>query len=149
MSTAYLPYGIHMVHSWTMHGHQGRSNYSQHGLCVNYINRVAIQWGLLVEFSCDSYIDSLLRALLIHITIGLYVQQLPQQQNSTTFWDSVSCRLLSLLYSLSFSIKDSVSKVKKIYSWALGLRGILARQEKLSQSFAWQPTCVYQSYHLL
>ena len=27
-------------------------------------------------------------------------------------------------------------KVKKTYSWALGLRGILAKQEKLSQSFA-------------
>ena len=39
----------------------------------NSINRVAIQQGLLVEFSCDSHIDSLLKALLVCVTIGLCV----------------------------------------------------------------------------
>jgi len=37
------------------------------------IYRVAIQWGLPVEFSCDSHINSLLRALLTCVIIGLYV----------------------------------------------------------------------------
>jgi len=34
-------------------------------------NKIAIQQWLLVEFSCNSYINSLLRALLVHVTIGL------------------------------------------------------------------------------
>ena len=41
---------------------------------------------------------------------------------------------LTLYSSLT---EGSMPKVKKIYSWALGLRGILARQGKLSWSFAW------------
>ena len=37
----------------------------QHGLSVTYINRIAMQQGLLVKFSCKSpLLDSLLRALL-------------------------------------------------------------------------------------
>ena len=46
----------------TMHELQDRVNYQQHGLSVNYINRVAIQQRLFVEFSCDLHIDSLLKS---------------------------------------------------------------------------------------
>ena len=45
----------------------------------NNINRIAIQQGLLIEFSCNPHIDSLLRALLACVIIRLCVQQLPQQ----------------------------------------------------------------------
>ena len=102
--TAQLPHSVHMVHSWTIHGLQGRVNIKQHRPHINYINRVAIQQGLLVKFSCDSHIDSLLRALLVCIIIGLCVQWLPQQQNLTILWDSASCRLLFFYFTLlSFS----------------------------------------------
>ena len=46
------------------------------GLIISSMNhhvivyKVAIQWGLLVEFSCDPHIDSLLRALLVYVTIS-------------------------------------------------------------------------------
>ena len=76
--TACLPYNVYMVYSWMMHGLQGRVNIKQHRPHINYINRVAIQQGLLVEFSCDLHINSLLRALLLCVIIGLCVQWLPQ-----------------------------------------------------------------------
>ena len=79
MLTAQLPYGVYMVHLWMMHGLQGRVIIKQHGPCVIYINRVAIQQRLLVEFSYDLHIDSLLRALLACVIIGLCVQWLPQR----------------------------------------------------------------------
>ena len=53
-----------MVYLWTMHGLQSRVDYQQHRPSVNYINRVGIQQRLLVEFSCDFHIDSLLRAFV-------------------------------------------------------------------------------------
>ena len=149
MLTTQLSHSIYMVHSQTIHRHQGRSNYLQYGPCVTYINKVAIQQRLLIEFFYNPYIDSLLRALLACVIIGLCVQQLPQQLNSTIFWDSASCRLLFLLYSLSSLTKGSIPKVKKTYSWSLGLRDILARQRKLSWLFAQQHTHVYQLYHFL
>ena len=79
MLTVQLPYSVYIVHSQMTHGYQGRSSYLQHGPCVTYINRIAIQQRLLVEFSCDPYIDSLLRALLVCVIIGLGVQWLSQQ----------------------------------------------------------------------
>ena len=86
-----------------MHGLQGRVKYWQHGPSVNYINRVAIQQRLLVKFSCDPYIDSLLKALLPCVIIGLCIQQLPQQLSSTFL-----CVLLLVYHNItglySFSI---------------------------------------------
>ena len=76
--TTQLPHSVYIVHLWTTYEHQGRSNYSQHGPCVTYINRVAIQQRLLVKFSCNPHINSLLRALLPCVIIGLCVQWLPQ-----------------------------------------------------------------------
>ena len=75
-----LPHSIHMVYSQMTHGLQGRVIIKQHGPCVIYINRVALQQRLLVEFSCDPYIDSLLKALLVCVIIGLCVQWLPQHR---------------------------------------------------------------------
>ena len=44
----------------------------------------------------------------------------------------------SIFFTLYSSLtKNSMPKVKKTYSWALGLRDTLVRQGKLSQSFAW------------
>ena len=60
------------------HGHKGRFNYQQYGPGVVCINRTLIQQRLLVEFSCDPHVDSLLRALLACVIIGLCVQWLPQ-----------------------------------------------------------------------
>ena len=81
MLTTLLFYGVHMVHSWTIHGLQGRM--CSRSIVVawttcNSIYRIAIQQRLLVEFSCDHYINSLLRALLPCVIIGLCVQWLPQ-----------------------------------------------------------------------
>jgi len=72
--TALLPHGVHMVYSWTMYGLDGRIH--SRSIVVaqttcNSINRVAIQWGLLVEFSCDLHLISLLRTLLACVSIGL------------------------------------------------------------------------------
>ena len=78
MLTVCLFHSVHMVHSWTTYGLQGRVNIKQHRLCVIYINRVAIQQRLFVKFSCDSYINSLLRALLVCVIIGLCDQWLLQ-----------------------------------------------------------------------
>ena len=78
MSIAYLSYSVYMVYLWTMHGHQGRVIQCQHRPHINYINRVAIQQKLLVKFSCNPHINSLLRALLVCVIIGLCVQWLPQ-----------------------------------------------------------------------
>ena len=49
--------------------------------------------------------------------------------------DSTSYRLL-FFYSLSSSTASSILNIKKTYSQALGLRSTLARQGKLSWSFA-------------
>ena len=54
--------GLVYDNSQTMHKLQDRVNYQQHGPSVNYINRVAIQQRLLVEFSCNLHIDSLLKS---------------------------------------------------------------------------------------
>ena len=89
MLTALLPHGVYMVHAWMTHGLQGRADVVQHGLYLIYINKVAIQQGLLVEFFCDPHINSLLRTLLSCIMIGLCVQWLPQH---------TTCR--STVYSL-------------------------------------------------
>ena len=81
--TTCLPHNIHIVYLWTTHGLQGRINIEQHRPCVNYINRVAIQWKLLVKFSYNLHINSLLKALLICVIIGLHIQQLLQHPAST------------------------------------------------------------------
>ena len=60
------------------HGHIGRFNYQQHGPGVVGINKTLIQQRLLVKFSCDPHINSLLRALLPCVIIRLCVQWLPQ-----------------------------------------------------------------------
>ena len=79
--TALLPHSVYMVHSWMTHGLQGRlhsrSTVVARTIC-NSINRVVIQQRLFVEFSYDPHIDSLLRALLACVIIGLYVQWLLQ-----------------------------------------------------------------------
>ena len=126
MSTTCLLHDIHIVYSQIMHELQGRVNIKQHRLYVNYINRVAIQQRLLVKFSYDLYIDSLLKALLVCVIIGFCIQWLSQQQNSTISQNSALCRLLFFYFTLySFLTKGSVPKVKKTYSWALGLKSTL------------------------
>ena len=86
MLTALLPHGVHMVYVWITHGLQSRMHSRSVVIAwttYNSIYRVTIQQRLLVKFSCDPHIDSLLRALLVRVTIGLCVQWLPQhlQQN--------------------------------------------------------------------
>ena len=70
------------------HKHKSRCNYQQHGPGVVCINRTLIQQRLLVKFSCDFYINSLLRALLPCVIIGLCVQWLLQQYPSQ-FMDNI------------------------------------------------------------
>ena len=59
--------------------------------------------------------------------------------------------LASEMTTIVFSSIDALktSSLSLIYSQALGLRDILARQEKLSQSVVLQPTSVYWLYYLL
>ena len=81
MLTALLPHSVYMVYSQTTHGLQGRMHSRSvviAQITCNSINRIAIQWKLLVEFSCNPHIDSLLRALLGCVIIGLCIQWLPQ-----------------------------------------------------------------------
>ena len=79
MLTMWLSYDVYMVYLWMTYEHQGRVIIKQHKLYVIYINRIAIQQRLLVEFSCGPHINSLLRALLPYMIIGLCVQWLLQQ----------------------------------------------------------------------
>ena len=129
----------------TMHEHKGRFNYCQHGPHVKHIYRILIQQRLLVKFSCELPTSYLLKRFTCCVIIGLCDQWLPQQQNLTTFGDFALCELL-ITYSLSSSMVSSTLKVKKIYSWALGLKGILARQRKLSWLVTRLFTHVHQSY---
>ena len=69
---------LHMTQ--IIHRLQDKINQCQYGLSVIYINRVAIQQRLFVEFSYNPHINNLLKALLICVIIGLDVQWLPQQQ---------------------------------------------------------------------
>ena len=117
--TVQLPHSVYMVHSWTTHGHQSRSNYLQHGLYITYINGVAIQQKILVEFSCNFYIDSLLRALLVCVIIGLCVQWLPQHilylgTPSSSLVITQSKIVLLLLY-LSLSLNILLVDIKKFH----------------------------------
>ena len=70
MSMACLPHGVHIVYSQLMYRHQSRVIYCQHGLCIYYINRIAIYQRLLVEFSYDPYLISTLR-FIVCVVIGL------------------------------------------------------------------------------
>ena len=139
--TAQLPHGVHMVYSWTMHGHQNRSNYQQHGPCVTYINRVAIQQRLLVEFSYDPHINSLLKALLACVIIGLCVQWLPQHL-------ALSPILLALYLSLLFYIFEKCVKNLKILVSFLSfiINGLLISQEK---SFEKTNLFLFCSYNIV
>ena len=66
-----------MVHSQIVYRHQGRVIYCQHGLCIDCVNRIAIHWRLLVEFSCNSYLISTLRFNLVTL-FGLCTKWLLQ-----------------------------------------------------------------------
>ena len=72
-----LSYGIYMVYLQTIYGHQGRAIYCQHGPCIYYINKIAIYWRLLIKFSCNPYLISILRFItyvvlqLRNLSIGL------------------------------------------------------------------------------
>ena len=59
-----------MFTSQLIYEHQGRVIYCQHRPCIYCINRVAIHQGLLVKFSCDSYLISALRFIAC-VAIGL------------------------------------------------------------------------------
>ena len=83
-------------------------NYLQHRPCVTYINRVAIQQRFLVEFSCDPYINSPLRALLVCVIIGPCIQWLPQHYRFLKQlsipkhpWNSISIYFIKKLLSSS------------------------------------------------
>ena len=107
MLTTWLSNSIHIVYSQMTYKHQDRSNYLQHGSCVTYINRVAIQQRLLVEFSCDLHINSLLRALLTCVIIGLCVQWLPQYfVLLLMFYTQIITATIKLLHKSVNSVKS-------------------------------------------
>jgi len=80
MLTALLPHGVHIVHLWMIYGLEGRMHSRSIVIAqttCNSINRVAIQWGLLVEFSCDPHLISYweiccLVWLLVFVTSGCH-----------------------------------------------------------------------------
>ena len=94
------------------YGHKDRTNYQQHGPNMFCINRTLIQKRLLVKFSCELPTLYLLKRFTHCVVIGLYDQQLPQQQNLTTLGDSAFRRLLTS-YSYLFSTMSSELNVKK------------------------------------
>ena len=119
MLTVWLPHDIHIVHTQMMHGLESRSNYLQHGPYVTYINRIAIQQRLLVKFSCDLYIDSLLRALLVCMIIGLCVQWLPQHilylETPSSSLVITQSKIVFLLLYLSLSLNILLVDIKKFH----------------------------------
>ena len=101
MSIACSSHGVHMVYSQTMHGHQGGVIYCQHKPCIYCINKIAIYQRLLVEFSYDSHLISIMKIYCLYCYQSCD-QWLPQHHMTITMEKKVRLFLHYVwkLYSL-------------------------------------------------